>query len=294
MNTLRRQDRAGAGLKRIACEELESAIRLLTREQGRAPQARGALCRVRALLTLLEPVMPRAAVRRDQAILDRLMSGLAELIGPAELLVRLDAVYKKPPADADLASAVKALRKQWSPRGAAGQKMNSRAGSFNPTIYRLVADMAELRGHVGDWAITDLNDQAPPPGLRRTYLKTRRLMTNAGSDASISELADMTRLLAEQLGALSKCCPAMLKPQRKMLNRATEQLSEIDMDRQVAAALRKQLGQAKPAAWSAGKPAERVAEVLHQELGPALAETPAAFSNRIGVYWRVWRSTSSR
>ncbi|MGB0768800.1 MAG: hypothetical protein ACPGYV_13950, partial [Phycisphaeraceae bacterium] len=60
----------------------------------------------------------------------------------------------------------------------------------------------------------------------------------------------------------------------------------------LARALRKQLGSSKALPKSPPL-TERAADALAGDLAAALAETPAAFANRIAVYWTAWRSASN-
>lgn len=293
MSSLRRQDPIGPGLKRIACAHVESAIRCLTRQAGQGVAAEQAIDQVRALLSLIEPDLPRPDVRRDLAILDRLSDGLAELTEPILLAEQLDRLYKKTPSDADLASAVKALRKRWAVGEESGSAMSSKAGSFNPMIYRLVADMAELRGHLGEWPADAIPSDQPPRGLRRTYAKARKL---ANEPTTASTLADLHKALTElttQLSVINKACSTMIKGQRKLITRAADALQSLILEDKLDAALREELGDNASKALPDLKPLdERAAECLGSDLGYALAETPAAMMKRMQAYWATWRGGS--
>ena len=293
MSTLRRQEPAGAGLKRIACAQVESAIRCLTRQAGQAVAAEQAIAQANAVLALIEPDLPRPTVRRDRAILARLGSGLTELTGPTHLAERLANNYKKTPSDAALASAVKALRKRWAKHTPSGSALSSKAGSFNPVIYRLVADMAELRGHLGGWPIDGTPNDQPPRGLRRTYNKARRLAAEPITQELLQALAQAAAELATQLGVISKACPGMLKAQRKLIARAAESMQDLIQDHALHAALRAELGKAASSSLPKRKPLTQQAAEPLSELDAALAETPAAFMKRVQAYWSAWRSESA-
>lgn len=293
MSSLRRQDPTGPGLKRIACAHVESAIRCLTRQAGQGVAAEQAIDQVRALLSLIEPDLPRPDVRRDLAILDRLSNGLAELTEPILLADHLDRLYKKTPSDAALASAVKTLRKRWAVDDASGSAMSSKAGSFNPVIYRLVADMAELRGHLGAWPADAIPSDQPPRGLRRTYAKARKL---ANEPTTASALADLHKALTElttQLSVINKACSTMIKGQRKLITRAADALQNLILEDKLDAALREELGNHASKSLPSPKPLdERAADGLGSDLGYALAETPAAMMKRMQAYWAIWRGES--
>lgn len=291
MNGLRRQEPIGAGLRRIVCEQVETAIRCLTRQTGQVSDAYGAVRAAEAALALIEPDLPRPTVRRDRALINRLGAGLQELTEPAMLLAQAEQRYKKSPSDGTLADALKALRKKWSGRAKPGQALSSRAGSFNPAIYRIVADMAELRGHAGDWP-TDTSDSAAlPRGLRRGYNRALRAIDQPINKTALPELINALRQLELQLAVLTKCCPGMIKAQRKLLSKTMDQLDTIRMDIELDGALSRQLGQAGRASAPKSEPIDRrVRQVLDADGAAALAETTAAFHKRLQAYWSAWRA----
>lgn len=289
MAVLRRQDPVGLGLRRIACERVEAGVRALTRQADQPGEASSAIREASAVMMLLAPAMPAPITRRDHALASRLRLGLAELERPAALLSRLDARYAKPPADDKLAAAVKAVRKHWSAAGRGERTFNSHGGSFDPAIYRLVADMAELRGHLGDWPADSLGDDAPPPGLRRTYAAARRLADQPSDHDRLVGLTDSLQALAHQLSVLAKACPPMLKAQRKLIARSAEHLSarliDLDLDRELAQAMN-----AEPR--SAAQRSQPDDDPPINDLHAALAETPAAFDKRMRAYWSAWRENA--
>lgn len=291
MSTLRKQETTGTGLKRIACAQVESAIRCLTRQAGQGPAAAQAIDQMQAVLGLIEPDLPRPTVRRDRTILVRLSEGLNELNEPALLGEQLGRRYKKNPSDAALAAAVKTLRKRWTTRGQSGSAMNNKAGGFNPAIYRLVADMAELRGHVGDWPMDTITDDQPPRGLRRTYTRARKLANEPITASALPGLTQALSELAIQLSVISKACPSMVKAQRKLLTRAADELNALILNDKLDAALRAQLGKGDSKSLPSKKPvAQRAKACLGNDLADALAETPAAFMKRMHAYWTAWRA----
>jgi len=290
MSTLRRQDTPGPGYQRIACAQVELAIRGLTRQAGQALAAASAIQDAQAVLALIEPDLPRQDVRRDRAILMRLRDGLAEMTQPTRMLEQLNGRYKKSPVDADLASAVKTLRKRWSSRDQSAAAMSSKAGSFNPAIYRLVADMAELRGHMDHWPVDAVPADALPRGLRRTYTKAHRLAHEPMTTDSLDALVTVLDELAMQLSLFRKICPAMLKAQGKLVSRAADALRDELQNDRLDQALRDALGKAASKALPKPTPLpQRVTDAAGQDLAAALAESPAAMMKRVQVYWSAWR-----
>lgn len=293
MATLKKQDKVGVGLKQIACAQVEAGVRALTRQADQADVAVQAIHEATAVLALLEPELPRATVRRDRALAERLRDGLDELARPAVILAGLKERYKKTPTDPALAAAVKALRKRCAAPSGVGTAMNSSRGNFNPAVYRLVADMAELRGHAGEWPVDQVDDAKLPAGLRRTYTRARRLAAQASDTQHFAELAEALKTLATQLGVLSKPCPPMVKAHRKLFNKAAESL-QLGLDElTVDQALREQIASKpdKPAKGALARPKTNAAP--SDELRAAFAESPAAFFNRMQVYWSAWRDGPS-
>jgi hypothetical protein len=294
MSTLRRQEPAGPGLKRIACAQVESAIRCLTRQAGQGVAAGQAIDQTKAVLALVEPDLPRPMVRRDRAILDRLSDGLTTLSEPVLLADLLGKRYKKNPTDSALASAVKTLRKRWAAGGKSGSAMSNKAGSFNPAIYRLVADMAELRGHLGDWPVDAVPSDLPPRGLRRTYTRARKLVNEPITASALPDLIRALTELTTQLSVISKACPSMVKAQRKLITRSVDELNDLVLNDKLDAALRAELGKGAAKALPSKKPmAQRASACLASDLDHALAETPAALMKRMQAYWDVWRDSKS-
>jgi len=284
----------GLGLRRIACTQAEAAIRCLTQQPGQANGSADKILGAQAALVLLELDLPRAVVRRDRGVMIRLRESLTQMHQPAVLLARLEARYKKSPSDKALASAVKALRKQWTSETSSELALNTAAGSFNPLIYRLVADMAELRGNIGYWPIENTPDNQPPRGLRRAYSRAQKRVVQPITREGLTDLIPRLALLEKQLSLVNKVCPGMIKPQRKLLSRAVEELDALREDDALDSVLRKELGKASSASLSRAEPiAKRSASVLVPDVTNAMAESPSAFIKRITVYWSAWRSDTS-
>lgn len=290
MSTLRRQEPTGAGLKRIACAQVESAIRCLTRQAGQGVSAALAIGQARSVLALIELDLPRPTVRRERLLLTSLRDGLAELTIPTQLAGQLASKYKKNPSDTALANAVKTLRKRWATKDPSTAALSSSAGNFNPAIYRLVADMAELRGYVGDWPTDEIPSDALPRGLRRAYTRARKLAAEPVTTESIGPLTTSLVDLVNMLGLINKACPTMVKAHRKLLSRSAEELEDLQQCRALDKALRAELGKDASKAMPSSKTLNtQVMGRLGSDLTDALTETPAAFARRMHAYWNTWR-----
>ncbi|MFK7789289.1 MAG: hypothetical protein AB8C95_07350 [Phycisphaeraceae bacterium] len=295
MTTLKRQEIPGPGYKRIASDQVEAAIRCLTRQAGQADAASSAIQQAQSVLALIEPDLPRLSVRRERTILARLIVGLDEMAQPTRLVEELNRQYKKSPGDKELAGAVKSLRKRWSAMDQSAAAMSSKAGTFNPEIYRLVADMAELRGHLDSWPTAGVPSDVPPRGLRRTYTRARRLANEPVTMESLGELINVLREVADQLAILGKACPPMLKAHRKLISRAADALNAELLADQLDRALRNELGKGATKALPKLKPlAQRIAVIAGQDLAVALAESPAALMKRMQTYWTAWRQEATK
>lgn len=290
MSTLKRQEPVGTGLRRIACDHIEAGVRTLTRQIDTACTPVQSIGHAAAVLALIEPSLPRTTARRAHGLLQQIRLGLAPIDQPIALLQRLDSHFKKPPSDAALVDAVKALRKQWSGLDRSERSLHSRGGSFDPAVYRLVADMAELRGHAGEWPVDAIRDDAPPAGLRRTYARAHRLVSTPMTAERVRELADALALLSDQLKTLVKVCPPMLKAHRKLIDRALtpmqDAIDDVELDRLLSRQMDKPDGSFVSETLATP---QHLNALISAELRTALAETPTAFHNRVQSYWSAWR-----
>lgn len=298
MSSFKRRETVSAGARRQVCAELESAIQAMSRSAKRDPAASAgrAVERARAVTELVGPALPRDVYRRDRKRLLAIRKTLAEARDGRRLVARLDALLKDAQADPGDAVA-KALRKQLTQRRRGALALQTRGQQFDPVVYRLVAELAELRGHVGHWPDTDGESQdtgdGPPPGLGACYRAARR-----SADASLADPEKLPAagtaiaLLADALGTLTKACPAMLKPQRGMLRDAADAADRTAVDPVLLASAKKlegadgltnTLSEASALQWDPAM--KRVA----QARGYALAETPQAFVRRVSAYWQTWR-----
>jgi hypothetical protein len=297
MSSFKRRESVCAGARRQVCAELETAIQAMSRSAKRDPaaQAGRAVSRARAVAELVGPALPREVYRRDRKRLTAIGKTLGEARAGRRLVARLDTLMKAAGADAGDA-AVKSLRKQLAQHRRGALALRTRGQQFDPVVYRLVAELAELRGHVGHWPETDrgpgTDDDTPPPGLAGCYRAARRAADAALADpgklpAAVSALA----LLADALDTLTKACPQMLKPQRGLLRDAADAADKVALDpvllasagKLEAADLTTALAEASALQWEPAT--QSVARARHF----ALAETPQAFVRRVSAYWQAWR-----
>lgn len=293
MSSFKRRETVSAGARRQVCAELESAIQAMSRSAKRDPAASAgrAVERARAVTELIGPALPREVYRRDRKRLLAIGKTLAEARDGRRLVARLDALLKDAQADpAD--TLAKTLRKQLTQRRRGALALQTRGQQFDPVVYRLVAELAELRGHVGHWPDNDTGD-APPPGLGACYRAARRSADAALADPEkLPAAGTAIALLADALDTLTKACPAMLKPQRGLLRDAADAADCVAMDPVLLASakslegaddLANTLSEASALQWEPAM--KRVA----QARGYALAETPQAFVRRASAYWQAWR-----
>lgn len=289
MSTLKRHESIDEGCHRLVCAAIESAINELTKNDGSPQNSADFLQEVDAAFALIEPALPRAAARRDRGLLSRTAREIDATLRPARLLKRLGKLIQ---LDKTLPAPAKAYRKQLTRQAGTELSLNSPDRSFNPLVYRLVADLAELRGLVSTWPGMNLTEDQPPPGLRRSYTGARRLAQNPPTTPKDAERAAVAfSRLARQLAIVGRCSPALIKPQRKLIAKAASQLADHAIDLRLRADLdtdthREWAGPVLDATRDlppVGLPAPL--------LGSALAETPAAFARRFGVYWSHWQGS---
>ncbi|MEM9881934.1 MAG: hypothetical protein AAF800_03320 [Planctomycetota bacterium] len=123
-------------------------------------------------------------------------------------------------------------------------------------VYRRVADLAEVRMRARYWHLPDGGFELLEPGLRTAYRDARREAT-----------ADTLSILRRQLAQVERSWPDVLTPTRKAL-RTAERLAARD-------------------------PADTDNAELMSLTARLFAETPAAFTKRLGVYWHAWRGDAS-
>ncbi|MEM1355881.1 MAG: hypothetical protein AAGC44_04150 [Planctomycetota bacterium] len=287
MSPLKRQESIEDGCRRLVCESIETAIRELTRKDGSTRAAAESVRQADAGIALIESELPREVTRRDRRLLDRIAAEIASALRPGLLLKHYDKLAGAAGVSIDSGQG-KAFRKALARSQVAGLSMNAPNRSFDPIVYRLVADLAELRGQVGDWPVFEPDPARPPIGLRRAYTHARRdaQLVPAPAEHAASRL----RTLELHLAFLNRCCPAMVKPHRKLIQAAAEQLDQ----RATRSALAEMLTSTEKSDWA--KPLlDKLNDPSGTEdttklLAQAFAESPAAFNNRIAAYWRSWRA----
>lgn len=298
MSGFKRKEPVTVGARRIVCAELETAIQALSRPGKRDASAiaGNALARASACLEQVAPMLTRETARQDRKRLARVRQTLDGARLGRQLAQRLDKLLKQGGLDAAEPSA-KALRKSLT-RGVRGSvALQARGRSFDPMVYRLVAELAELRGRVGHWP--EPREQAakdpPPPGLIVCYRKARTLAGRSKAqpetlDAAGASLSQMVLALT----LVAKACPALIKPQRALIAEAADATRRQALDAALAGAateleakgpLSKAL---RDAQQSSRADALRLVADAHAY---ALAETPQAFAKRLGAYWSAWRAT---
>ncbi|MFI4861803.1 MAG: hypothetical protein ACIAXF_14115 [Phycisphaerales bacterium JB063] len=298
MSSFKRKESVTAGSRRLVCAELESAIQALSRETKRdnAAQAVQALDRGRAALELAGNALPRDILRRDRKRFNAIGKTLRQARLCQRLSTRLDKLVRK--AGLDTADpALKKLRKQLAEHTPSKVALRTRGQRFDPMVYRLVAELAELRGHVGLWPEAETDPpEPPPPGLSACYRAARNAARKAEQDpGQLAAAHPPVALLCDALTLVGKCCPAMIKPQRVILSAAAKPLHDHVTNAQLieAAGQDKSLTDLTAMLQEAAAPDYADAEAsLAKARQFALAETPQAFLNRIGAYWSAWRASA--
>jgi len=299
MSTFKRKESVALGARRLVCSHLEESIHALS-QKGSAQGVRRPLMRAQAIMALVAPQFPAATVRRDRKLLEEVQRALDDACFPGQASACLQKLSPKTTSDTQsLTQCIKATRKRLTAQSGSSLSLNTRGKRLDPMVYRLVANLAQLRGHVGSWPDTaapkpnEENNAALPQGLIQSYRAAQRALDLPHDQAdTFTKAASALNVLRDQLAAIGKCCPVMLKAQRSLIGEAATAASSA----QFALSLQERLaadGEAKPLIQPLSvlvqKDIAAAQKALNTARHQALAETPAAFNRRLNTYWAHWR-----
>ena len=277
---LSRRDTPSDGARRLADEELATAVARLRGDEGSPDQrvhaARKSVKRVRALLRLLRSSLRGSRFAVDNAALGDAARGLSAARDAAVAIATFDRLV---PAPDPLLTAVRIdLVARSGDVGATPDEATLRIAADSLALVRprLLEDLGVL-----DWEVLEA-------GLEASYGGGRAAMKTAFAelhDEAFHAWRKRAKDLWYQAQVLEGSCPPQLRALTEMLAELGDQLGE-DHDLAVLAAA------------AAASPAlgERLA-ARHDELRRAAwqlgskiyAERPRAFLRRIRTYWQVWR-----
>jgi CHAD domain-containing protein len=226
-------------VRRVAREQLEDAIAGLRDPDGdrttAVHEARKAVKKVRGMLRLVQPDLPRSAFRRENAALrdaGRLLSGARD----ADVMrAALAALRERHPDRVD-ATTGEALEEALAARaGAADGDGGDPAGAAEAAAGALGAILARVDG----WPLDGAGAGTLRRGLQRTYARGTAARRAAERDPSVEAFHDWRKRVKDlwyQERLLSDLWPAVLKAQAAESKRLSEHLGD-DHDLAVLAGL---------------------------------------------------------
>lgn len=176
---LERGEPVPEGIRRIACEELEGAVRSLERTRGRDEaihDARKRLKKTRALLRLVRPQLGDVYSEENTRLRD-IGLALSEFRDAAVVIETFDALRAKFPAgfaDGSLARVRRFLSRQ--------KAQADRSGGIRDALATIVSQLAAAARRVNRWPLAADGFDAIGPGLQRTFRGGRRAMAAARRD----------------------------------------------------------------------------------------------------------------
>jgi CHAD domain-containing protein len=292
-----RPDEAGTrGARRIARHRVESALEILGRKSPTDPAvhaARKELKKARATLRLLRDVLGPSTYKKENAALRDAARPLSELRDGQVLLEALGSLVERRGTPASRWPLEKFERVLSRRRGELRESILKQPGSLQGAckILRAARSRSE-HWHVGrhGWSVLG-------PGLKRTYSRGRRafaLAQDRGGDECLHEWRKQTQYFRNQLQLFEPLGSGRLGG----LVQKTRELVELLGDDHDLAVLSERAMAAREDFPSATTHRAFIALIERrraklQEKALRLGrrvyqEPPAAFTARLGRYWRNW------
>jgi CHAD domain-containing protein len=294
---LRKKESAGAGIRRVAREEIEDALEILEKKNADPEESvhelRKHFKRIRAVLRLVRDEVGEDVYRRDNGAvreLGRHLASARDASVRASALDRLRSTYEKNfPAD-----RVSPIRRALASRRRAALA-RLRRGSTLSSISR---ELEALRARVRTWPIRREGFFCLEPGLRRGYRQGRTAEADAYAtreDDAFHEWRKRAKDLRYHVELLAPVWPEAMKDFEKTLHGLTDHLGDDHdfADLRRALTTSPKLAQADAAATVTELIDRRRSELqaAARPVGARIyAEKPRAFGRRIGSYWEAWRS----
>ncbi|WP_018174565.1 MULTISPECIES: CHAD domain-containing protein [unclassified Thioalkalivibrio] len=289
-----RRESVSAGVRRVAREEMSSAEAELLDVRMPADRAvhetRKRLKRLRALLRLVEPQLPRQDFRDTNRTLRDLGRALSGARDSAVILATLRDLATAPGAPS-IESLHGYLAEQYGAGQAGDDQLAAQRQEVAAVLQELQSGMAALPLRGKGFALI-------APGLEKTYRRGREALRVALLDRD-DECWHAWRKRAKahwiQMRLLRPMWPEMMKSQDGALEALSDRLGDdhdltvVDV---VLAGLPEGVMAPEAIATLRDRIAERKASLRARviPLGQRLyAEKPKALRKRLHAYWRVWR-----
>jgi CHAD domain-containing protein len=280
------------GIRRVATDQLDRAIRELTDGVGAEPPsaihaARKALKKERSLLRLARGSIKPSTRRRENGVFrdaGRTLSGARD----AEVVVHaLDGLAERYVGQVP-ENTFATIRNHLS---------QSRQEPHEAVPREVVEQLEAARERARRWGLKDRDWKGVESGLRRSYRRGRRAFKRASGDPTTENLHEWRKRAKDHwyhLRLLRPIAPHTLKGQAKDAHR----LSDLLGDDHDLALLRDALRRQAPALALDLDPVIALLEHRRCELqaqamflGRRLyAEKPNAFVRRMRAYWKAWRA----
>ena len=295
---LKKNESAGAGIRRVAREEIDDALELLEKRDSDPDETvhelRKHFKKIRAIARLVRDELGEETYRRD----NEAVRGLGRRLAPArDASVRVSALdhlrstYEKEfPAD-----GIAPIRKRLDSRlrAAVGRL---RRGSTLSAIRR---ELDDLRGRVRTWPLPQEGFACLEPGLRRVYRQGRRAEAEAYSsrtDEAFHEWRKRAKDLRYHVELLEPIWAEVMEDLEKTLHELTDHLGDdhdfAELRRVLTTSPR--LTQGEKGVTTVIELIDRRRSELQAKARPVGAriypEKPRAFSRRMESYWTAWRS----
>lgn len=295
---LRKNESAGAGIRRVARELVTEAVALIEDEKGDPAETihelRKQLKKLRAVLRLVRGELGADVYGRDNSAardLGRKLSPVRDAAIRVSALDRLREVNKKDfPAD-DIAPVQKRL--------AARHRAALRRLRSSGTLSAIARELVDLGRRSRTWPLVKPGYSGLEPGLRRVYRAGRAAREEAfgsGTDEAFHEWRKRAKDLRYHFELLGPVSPGAMQDAERALHDLTDCLGD-DHD---LSDLRRVLKTSRSLMRGA-RCVKRVVDLIDRRRSELQAkaraigvrvygEKPKAFSMRIGTSWDAWRS----
>ncbi len=296
---LRKRETAAQGIRRVAREEIDTALKL-TKDKRLSPETvvhelRKQLKKLRAVVRLVEDGLGKQIAARD----NKALRDLGRRLSPArDATVRVAAIDRlvdgKKNGALKRLEAVTTIRKRLAARQTAALRI-VRRNSDRAVIRR---ELESLRRRVRRWPLRKEGYDCLERGFRRSYRRGRSGLAEAyasRTDESFHDWRKRAKDLRYQVGLLEPVWPSIMEDFEKTLHKLTDRLGD-DHD---LADLRSFI-RASPRLTSGAdgftpliEEIDRRRSELQAKARPLGAriypEKGRAFSRRVEKYWDAWR-----
>ena len=216
---LRKNESAAAGLRRIAEEEIDTALELLaharTNPEEKVHELRKQSKKIRSVVRLARDEMGEKVFARENATLRRLGRRLSPVRDASVRAAAAKDLKKTPP------SLQKRLR---------GKRRSALARlQRGSALDRIAHELEDLKDRVRSWPIRKDGFACIEPGLRRSYRQGRKSEADAYSartDAAFHEWRKRAKDLRYHVELLEKVWPESLKDLGDALHDLTDRLGD--------------------------------------------------------------------